>query len=160
MSSKSTGSCRTPGSGQGSADLAPLETRLVAARERWLVTTFRRFVALGDSSTEGLDDPDGEGGYRGWADRLAAIVANARVERLDYANLGVRGLRVNEVRLTQFDSALAMRPDLMSIFAGANDLLSVECDFVMIGADLAAMFGEARGRECTVVTFTMPDPSS
>jgi hypothetical protein len=34
-----------------------------------------RYVALGDSSTEGLDDPDGAGGYRGWADRLAEHVA-------------------------------------------------------------------------------------
>ena len=31
---------------------------------------FRRYVAIGDSSTEGLDDPDGRGGYRGWANRL------------------------------------------------------------------------------------------
>ena len=36
---------------------------------------FERYVALGDSSTEGLDDPDGRGGYRGWADRFAARVA-------------------------------------------------------------------------------------
>jgi hypothetical protein len=34
-------------------------------------------VAIGDSTTEGLDDPDGAGGYRGWADRLAEIIANA-----------------------------------------------------------------------------------
>ena len=32
---------------------------------------FSRYVALGDSSTEGLDDPDGAGGYRGWSQRLA-----------------------------------------------------------------------------------------
>jgi len=84
------------------------------------VTTFRRYVAIGDSSTEGLEDPDGNGGYRGWADRLAAIVANGQDETLDYANLGLRGLRLNEVRLTQFDAALAMRPDLLSIFAGGQ----------------------------------------
>src|SRR4029453_4795822 len=49
---------------------------------------------------------------------------------------------------------------LFSIFGGANDLLSVTCDFAGIRADLAAIFGEARSRQCTVVTFTMPDPSS
>ena len=43
---------------------------------------FRRFVAIGDSTTEGLDDPDGEGGYRGWADRLAEIIVNAQAEPL------------------------------------------------------------------------------
>jgi len=37
---------------------------------------FERYVALGDSTTEGLEDPDGRGGYRGWADRLAERVAS------------------------------------------------------------------------------------
>ena len=124
------------------------------------VRTFRRYVAIGDSSTEGLEDPDGEGGYRGWADRLAEIIANAQAEPLDYANLGVRSLHLSEIRTTQFDAAMAMQPDLLSIFGGANDLLSVTCDFAGIRADLAAIFGEARSRDCTVVTFTMPDPSS
>jgi lysophospholipase L1-like esterase len=123
------------------------------------VRTFRRFVAIGDSTTEGLDDPDGEGGYRGWADRLAEIIANAQAEPLDYANLGVRNLHLSEIRATQFDAAMAMQPDLLSIFGGANDILSVACDFAGIGADLAAIFGEARSRNCTVVTFTMPDLS-
>jgi lysophospholipase L1-like esterase len=122
--------------------------------------TFRRYVAIGDSSTEGLEDPDGEGGYRGWADRLAQTIANAQAEPLDYANLGIRSLRLSEIRTTQFDPAMAMRPDLLSIFGGANDLLSVTCDLAGIRADLAAIFGEARSQDCTVVTFTMPDPSS
>ena len=49
---------------------------------RWL-RTFRRYVAIGDSSTEGLEDPVGESGYRGWADRLAEIIANAQADPLD-----------------------------------------------------------------------------
>ena len=39
---------------------------------------FARYVAIGDSSTEGLEDPDGAGGYRGWADRLAQLLADAQ----------------------------------------------------------------------------------
>ena len=124
------------------------------------MTVFSRYVAIGDSSTEGLEDPDGSSGYRGWADRLAQTIANAQPEPLAYANLGVRGLRLNEIRITQFDQAMAMRPDLLSVFGGANDLLSIECDFELIGSDLALIFGEARSADCTVVTFTMPDPSS
>ena len=122
--------------------------------------TFSRYVAIGDSSTEGLEDPDGKGGYRGWADRLAEIIAHAQAEPLDYANLGVRSLHLREIRTTQFAAAMRMQPDLFSIFGGANDMLSVTCDFVRIRADLAAIFGEARSRDCTVVTFTMPDPCS
>ncbi|OYU99868.1 MAG: lysophospholipase, partial [Verrucomicrobiales bacterium VVV1] len=36
---------------------------------------FSRYVALGDSSTEGIDDPDETGGYRGWSQRLAEHIA-------------------------------------------------------------------------------------
>ncbi|MFD0586101.1 SGNH/GDSL hydrolase family protein [Dactylosporangium darangshiense] len=39
---------------------------------------YRRYVAIGDSTTEGMDDPDGAGGYRGWADRFAEHVARAQ----------------------------------------------------------------------------------
>jgi lysophospholipase L1-like esterase len=124
------------------------------------VTVFARYVAIGDSSTEGLEDRDGSGGYRGWADRLAETIAGAQREPLRYANLGVRGLRLNEILITQFDQAMAMRPDLLSVFGGANDLLSIECDFDLIESDLALIFGEARAADCTVVTFTMPDPSA
>jgi lysophospholipase L1-like esterase len=102
------------------------------------VRTFRRYVAIGDSSTEGLEDPDGKGGYRGWADRLAEIIANAQADPLDYANLGVRSLHLSEIRTTQFAAAMRMQPDLFSIFGGANDMLSVTCDFAGIRADLAA----------------------
>src|SRR5258705_203823 len=38
-----------------------------------LPRVFERYVAIGDSSTEGIDDRDGRGGYRGWAPRLGAV---------------------------------------------------------------------------------------
>ena len=101
------------------------------------MTTFRRYVAIGDSSTEGLEDPDGQGGHRGWADRLAETIANTQDEPLDYANLGVRSLRLGEIRATQFDAAMAMQPDLLSTFGGANDLWAVACDFAGIRAEHA-----------------------
>src|SRR3954464_1435050 len=120
----------------------------------------RRYVAIGDSSTEGLEDPDGQGGYRGWADRLAEHIADAQDEVLEYANLAIRGLRMSEIRSTQFDDALAMKPDLMTIFGGVNDVLAPGHDFAEIRADYEAMFGEASGEDITVLTFTVPDPSS
>lgn len=124
------------------------------------MTQFHRYVAIGDSTTEGLEDPDPQGGYRGWADRLAEHIANGQDEPLEYANLAVRGLRLNEIRNTQFDDALALRPDLMTIFGGVNDVIGMARDFTALRADFAAMFGEARGLDITVLTFTMPDPSA
>ena len=122
--------------------------------------TFSRYVAIGDSSTEGLVDPDGEGGYRGWADRLAQLIADAQEEPLEYANLAVRSLRLTEIRNRQFDDALALRPDLMTIFGGGNDLIAMGWDLEAMREDLAAMYGEARAHDCSVLTFTFPDPTS
>jgi lysophospholipase L1-like esterase len=124
------------------------------------VTAFRRYVAIGDSSTEGLEDPDGNGGYRGWADRLAQHIADNQDEPLEYANLAIRGMRMREIRTGQLDDALAMRPDLLSVFGGVNDLIAGPCNFDAIRADYVIIFGEARRQGATVVTFTMPDPTA
>jgi lysophospholipase L1-like esterase len=122
--------------------------------------SYRRYVAVGDSSTEGLEDPDGEGGYRGWADRLASIIANAQDEPLEYANLAVRGLRMHEIRTTQLEPALALHPDLLTVFGGVNDVIGRHCDFATIRSDYEAVFTAARASGATVLTFTMPDPAA
>jgi lysophospholipase L1-like esterase len=121
---------------------------------------FRRYVAIGDSSTEGLEDKYADGSYRGWADRLAQHIADTQHESLEYANLAIRGLRLNEIRNTQFDDALAMRPDLMTIFGGVNDVLVPAHDLAGIRHDYEAMFSEATDAGITVATFTVPDPSA
>ena len=77
---------------------------------------FERYVAIGDSSTEGLKDDDGQGGYRGWSQRLAERIAHAQGSLL-YANLAVRGCRTRQVRDEQLAAALAMRPDLRACSA-------------------------------------------
>jgi lysophospholipase L1-like esterase len=121
------------------------------------VTPFRRFVAIGDSSTEGLVDPDGNGGYRGWADRLAQHIADVQEEPLEYANLAIRGFRMKEIRTSQLDDALAMRPDLLSVFGGMNDVIVPRCDFDSIRADYVIIFGLARSQGAMVLSFTVPD---
>jgi lysophospholipase L1-like esterase len=124
------------------------------------VTTYRRYVAIGDSSTEGLEDPDGHGGYIGWADRLAQHIADGQDEPLEYANLAIRGYKMAEIRRTQLADALAMAPDLLSVFGGVNDVISPRCDFDALRAEYVIVFGEARRAGSTVVSFTMPDPAA
>lgn len=121
---------------------------------------FKRYVAIGDSTTEGLDDPDDHGGYRGWADRLADHIAAGQEEPLEYANLAIRGLKLGEIRAGQFDVAMAFEPDLMTIVGGVNDVLGLRLDFDRLTDDFEAMFGEARRAGVSVLTFTMPDPSA
>src|SRR6187402_2349958 len=98
---------------------------------------FERYVAIGDSSTEGLDDPAGEGAYRGWANRLAEAIARAQATNggLLYANLGIRGRKTREIRDQQLGPALAMRPDLVTLFSGTNDVVSRSFDPGAVAAD-------------------------
>ena len=128
---------------------------------------FARYVALGDSSTEGLDDPleGAPSRYRGWADRLATHVAAAQAThhpdapRLAYANLAVRGRRTRQVLETQLTPALAMRPDLATVFAGTNDVIQSAFDLDAVLADLGTMQRALRAEGATVLTITMPDLS-
>ncbi len=117
---------------------------------------FDRYVAIGDSSTEGLDDPDGRGGYRGWANRLAERVAAAQGSLL-YANLGIRGRRTGQIRDEQLDRALAMRPDLATLFSGTNDVIARRFDADALAHDVERMQRTLIEGGATLLTFTLPD---
>ena len=117
---------------------------------------FERYVAIGDSSTEGWIDPDEHGGFRGWANRLAEHIARAQ-GRLLYANLGVRGKRTRQIRVEQLPAALSMRPDLVTLFSGTNDVLTRRFDPEGVGRDVETMHRELIGSGAKVVTFTLPD---
>ena len=120
---------------------------------------FGRYVAIGDSSTEGLDDPAGDGSFRGWANRLAEQIALAQEGRSEllYANLGVRGRKTREIRDQQLPCALAMRPDLVTLFSGTNDVVSRSFDLPAVAADLEEMMAAVRATGAVLLTFTMPD---
>ena len=119
---------------------------------------YERYVAIGDSTVEGLDDPDGRGGYRGWANRLAERIAAEQGSVL-YANLAIRGRTTRQVREEQLKPALAMRPDLVTLVSGTNDLLRRHFDDVALRTDMLAMQSAFIEREATVITFTLPDLS-
>jgi lysophospholipase L1-like esterase len=119
--------------------------------------TWRRFVAIGDSTAEGLDDPDGEGGYRGWADRLAHILDDAYGDVL-YANLAIRGRRTHEVLDLQLPAALELEPDLVAVAVGVNDILRPGFHLARILRDIERIHRSVRRIGADVVTFTQPDP--
>lgn len=120
---------------------------------------FYRYVALGDSGTEGVgDEPHPDGSERGWADRLAELLAEANPALL-YANLAVRGRRLAEVHQQQLAPALALEPDLVTVVAGVNDVLRPRTDLDAALAHLDEMLRDARAAGATVVTATYPDLS-
>lgn len=119
---------------------------------------YQRYVAIGDSTTEGIDDPDGAGGYRGWADRLAEHLAAAQGS-VEYANLAVRGRTARAIREEQLAPALALEPDVATVVAGVNDLFRRSSRPAEVAADIGAMQQALVDAGAVVVTFTMPDLS-
>lgn len=117
---------------------------------------FERYVAIGDSSTEGIDDPDGAGGYRGWSPRLAERIAGIQ-GRLLYANLAIRGRTTRQIRDQQLQPALAMRPDLATVFSGTNDVLARRFDADAVARDMEAIQRALVENGATVLSFTLPD---
>lgn len=122
------------------------------------MATFSRFVALGDSFTEGLDDPYPRGGYRGWADRLAEHLARVRPGVL-YANLAVRGRKIARIREEQLGPALELEPDLATVMGGTNDVLRPKVDLEVVAGHMEAMQRALIERGATVVSFTLPNPA-
>lgn len=118
--------------------------------------TFLRYVALGDSQTEGVGDGDDTVGLRGWADRLAELLARDNPDAR-YANLAVRGRLAGQVRAEQLAPALALRPDLATVVAGVNDLLRPRFDAAETAGHLEVMFAELTGQGARVATLTFPD---
>lgn len=125
---------------------------------------WHRYVAIGDSFSEGMSDadPDRPGAYVGWADRLAthlAGIAHASGGDFAYANLAVRGRLLRDVIGPQLDAALALRPDLVSMVGGGNDILRPKADLDAIADRLEAAVVRLRGAGTDVLLATPTDPA-
>lgn len=110
-------------------------------------------VALGDSFTEGLEDRRPDGSYRGWADRVALHLAH-RTPGFRYANLAVRGRRLQGVVVEQLPRAEELRPSLVTVSAGGNDILGLRCDVEALGRGMADVLARLAATGATVVCFT------
>ena len=82
-----------------------------------------RFVAIGDSFTEGVGDELPDGRVRGWADLVAQGWADASGDRIEYANLAIRGKLIQPIVDEQLEPALALQPTHLSFNGGGNDML-------------------------------------
>jgi len=121
--------------------------------------TFHRFVALGDSFTEGVGDPDltRPNGLRGWADRVAEVLA-AGNDDFGYANLAIRGRKLDGVIAEQVPPAVALDPDLVTVYAGANDILRPQVDIDSIVERYDAALGDLAATGARLCVFTAYDP--
>jgi lysophospholipase L1-like esterase len=118
--------------------------------------TYARYVAIGDSQTEGLGDGDDVRGHRGWADRLAEHLA-ASTEGLRYANLAVRGRLLRQIVADQVPRAVELGPDLISFSAGGNDLLRPRTDPDVLADTMEDAVRRLRATGADVLMFTSFD---
>lgn len=113
-----------------------------------------RFAVLGDSFTAGAGDPP----EVTWPDRVARWL-RAAYSPLSYENFAFDGATSEDV-LEQVDSALELRPDLVTVFCGANDVLkSVRPDVEGYSVRLTAILDQLRGGlpRAAILTATSPE---
>ncbi len=114
-----------------------------------------RYVAMGDSFSAGLDD-----GSTPWPE-LTVRGLEERGETVELHNLARVNATTAEVTEHQLEPALELRPRLVSLVCGGNDvLLSVTPDVDAFEAAFEALLARLRAElpQATLVTATYPDP--
>ncbi|MFC8304927.1 SGNH/GDSL hydrolase family protein [Specibacter sp. NPDC057265] len=122
-----------------------------------------RYVALGDSFTEGLGDTDPSlpNQVRGWADRTAEQLALAHPgQSWGYANLAIRGKKMQQIISEQIDAAVALQPTLVTIYAGINDLLRPKVDIDALMGSYSEGLAKLAGTGARLLVFTGFDAST
>jgi len=114
-----------------------------------------RYVALGDSFSAGLDD-----GSTPWPE-LTVRGLRDRGERVELFNFARVNATTGDVAELQLEPALELRPALVSLVCGANDvLLCVRPDLDAFEAAFGGVLGRLHEElpGATLVTATYPDP--
>lgn len=120
-----------------------------------------RYVAIGDSFTEGLGDELPDGSARGWADRVAAGLAAARGDALRYANLAIRGRLLEPIVTDQLEAALSLSPEptMLTLNGGGNDMLRPRTDVARLVELTAEAIRRCASAGVRLVLLSGPDPS-
>jgi lysophospholipase L1-like esterase len=119
--------------------------------------SWTRYVALGDSLTAGRDDL-GPGGVRiGWARRLAGMLSARTSVPCALTNLATDGASVPVVLQRQLPAVAPLRPDLVSVTAGMNDIRDPAFSEAGFAVGLGRLLDGLAATGATVLTCTLPD---
>ena len=120
---------------------------------------FSSYVAIGDSFTEGVGDELDDGRVRGWADLVAAGLAAAATDTVTYANLAIRGRLLGPIVASQLDPALALKPELLTINGGGNDVMRPRVSITGVADQIAAAVERATSTGTRVVFVSGANPT-
>ncbi|MET9735042.1 SGNH/GDSL hydrolase family protein [Streptomyces sp. NPDC006458] len=115
-----------------------------------------RYVALGDSLTEGVGDRVADG-WRGWA---ALLADGLDLESVEFTNLAVSGAQTRDIVDSQLPVALALKPDVASVLIGVNDTLRCTFDIHAVAARLDRAYAAFAEQGTVVLTACLPDPGA
>jgi lysophospholipase L1-like esterase len=113
-----------------------------------------RIVTLGDSITLGMGDPVPGGGWRGFAEHLAAGLADPELH-----NLAKIGAQARHVERDQLPAALELRPHIATVIVGINDTLRAGFHPDRTGQAIGRTVAALRDSGATVLTMRLPDPA-
>ena len=119
-----------------------------------------RFVAIGDSFTEGVGDDLPDGSVRGWADLAAQGWADSRGESIEYANLAIRGKLVWPIVEQQLERALALQPTHLSFNGGGNDMLRPRTSIAHIADAFSQVLRRCDEEGVTLLLLSGANPSA
>lgn len=140
--------------------LADLQAQLVQATRAKLARELDRplvYAALGASDTVGIGATVPDVGYVDQlAERLRAYYEPRRP--VDVHNLGVSGYTLRDIEQWQVPRVPALRPDLVTLWAGGNDVLQ-SVDPSDFAAQLARTLGVLQRSDAVVFVATVPDLS-
>ncbi|MES2405799.1 MAG: SGNH/GDSL hydrolase family protein [Pseudomonadota bacterium] len=120
---------------------------------------WRHYVALGDSISAGSGDNVAGIEALRWPDRLARTLRQLN-PGLRYDNLAQHGHTAEDILARQYPEAEALRPDLVSILCGGNDVLSPHWSPTQYRGALEKLFGAFKLQGATVISFTLLNPAS
>ena len=123
---------------------------------------WHKYVAIGDSFTEGVADRGLGDSYYGWADRLAQRLANrycTSSRPLQYANLAVRGRLLTTMVEEQVPRAIELQPDLVTFAGGVNDAMRRSFDLDLKATVLERGVRQLREAGIDVLLIGFGDPS-
>ena len=124
-----------------------------------MTTRFGSYVAIGDSFTEGVGDELEDGRVRGWADFVAAGLAASSDSPVLYANLAIRGRLLGPIVGTQLEPALALKPELLSINGGGNDVMRPRVSIEGVADRIAAAVERATSTGTRVLFVSGANPT-
>lgn len=121
--------------------------------------TFSSYAAIGDSFTEGVGDDLPGDRVRGWADLVAMGLALSTPTPVTYANLAIRGRLLAPIISEQLDAAIALRPQLISINGGGNDIMRPRVSIDSIAGQLEDAVDRAVAAGIHVVLASGANPT-